>query len=514
MRIKLNYEESNTIWYQSFSRDLRYWMNTPYADEIANLCFYRSISCMFRDNETGERDRRQLLYDTMTPFFSKDSSENTINKWYTIIPSNNLFFRRAIKNLCNVYGKAPSRTFESNSIGKLMTDLFEECELDSSMKRIHELAKATNEVAVRPIFKNGALELQYLTPDKYRVTKNPNGNGEIIEMVIPFLQLLDTANNKKEYIINFERWTKDTYEILDDSYRPTKQENTNNPYKRIPYEFLKLQTSTDDGLEVFGGTMIELVKAQLTLNQLDFLSHENLIKNGFSLLLMTNCDPEQDLQIGAGAVLMLDGIKANDDALIPPSAEYVTPSILFDRIEELKHVKMKQVLRAMGLPVSIIEDSPNFASGVAMKLDRIELEEMRQEDVSKLRRYERRLVDLILTVIKRDPLAVNPKYRSLPETIDYTIDYNEIEFDTEPQAQFDLLTMQYEKGLIPIQTYVQKVSNNDLIKTEKDAIEYMNHNLKVLNDISGSVQSIESTGATTNFQTTVSNDANANTNIA
>lgn len=523
--LDFHYQDTSNvqIWESAFNYDLGYiWNNTPYKNEICQMSFQRFLSCFFRNNQRGVKDRQKLLFWYLAPNFDVSKQESTLVTWLPILPTSNQFFLRTIKNRCVLYNYPPSREFDlSDTEQTTLQSLLEECEFDVIMKRIYQLGKVTNELAVRPQFKNKRLELIFLTPDLYRNQFDEYGN--CIEMVIPY----ETADSDVRSIVNFIRY-KDTYdakgnitesiiEYLDSSFKHKTQEI--NILGKMPYVFVQLNTNTDNGLEIYGGTEVELAKAQLELNMYDFLSNENIIKNGFSILQIINHEADK-LKLGASAVIVKEGIMMGDGMEMPPDISFVSPPQLYADMQDFKATRERAYSRQMGLPNSMTGDTAGLQSGVAMKIDRIELDEARQEDVIKMKFVEKDILSHIIYVLNNDPAS---QYKGVfSEDLTYSIDYQEQTIYSEPKDEFELLNQMFDKGLLSPLQYVVKLTGNESIKTNDDAINFINENKGFKDAItSGSGESIptnnqqQGTGATipnveTNSQSTSNTDTTIN----
>jgi hypothetical protein len=459
------------------------WAGTQFNNEMNNLAYYRALTSMLRDNEVGEYQRRLLLRSYMKPEFAANQADDPINKLFSVMPSDNLYVRRALKNLCVVYTEKPQREIIGQN-ADMMTEVYNEIAIDSKLLAIHRIAKLTNEVAVTLIFNKYKPVFKYLTPDNYRLKYD--SYGDPIEMWIPY-----TVVKNNSTVINYRVWTLEEYYVLDQDlnripfeYDGKQLMSYPNQIGELPYEFIHMDTDTDEYLEKSGGGLFELVKGQLTCNKLEFLTVENLTYNGFAVWLLRNWDLKtQRIKLSPGAILVAEGL--NDQmGMIEPSAETIQPMAQFLDIEALKTIKMNKILKNLGLPSGLFADGNQAASsGVSMKLDRMELDEVRKEDVNIFRRIEDRLINKFAKILNTD---TSSKYKGKFNG-EYTteLDYIEQGVYQEPKDELEYNSSLFAQGLLSPAMYVSRMVANDYITDDEEAIKYIQTNLKYLEQIKG-----------------------------
>lgn len=459
------------------------WAKTDFNNELQNIAYYRALTSMLRDNEIGDYQRRQLLRSYMKPDFSADDTKDPINKLFSIMPTDNLYVKRALRNLCVVYNERPSRKIEGKN-ANIIEELYEQINIDSKYLKLHRIAKLTNELAVTLQFHNQKPVLRYITPDNYRLKYDDYGNE--IELWIPYTEYVD-----KSPVTYYKVWTRDEYYILDNNLNKTPFQYAGktfislpNQMGEIPYVFIKLDTDKDEYLEQSGGGLYELVKAQLNCNKLDFLVNENIVYNGFAVWLLKNWDiKNNNIKLSPGAAFIAEGISGMD-GLSEPTAETVQPSAQFLDIEELKSTKIKKTLKNLGLPSGLIEDNPGLtSSGVAMRIDRMELEEVRKEDIAVFRNIEDKIVNKFAKILNTD--YASPYKNKLGGEYITKLDYIEQSTFLEPKEEFEYNKMLFEYGMITPQVFVNRTISNDYITDDKAAIQYLKTNRQLINELKG-----------------------------
>lgn len=467
---------SRPIYSSAFDAEMyAIWGATEYRNEIPDLCLNRAISCWLRNDEIGEHDRRWLLYYTLSPMFAHDKQDDPLNQYFNIMPTENLFIHRLLRNLCIAYNEPPKRDFGDTKINDKYAELIKEAKIDNRLQSIYRISKLCNEVLVRPRIRNLKLELQILTPDMYRIKYDELDNP--IEILVPFHEY----GVRREVLLKYHHWTLNNYEVLDMNLRPIPfvwEKKTYNSlpniYKALPYVKLKL----NDNEDVYGGNNWEICKAQLFCNKLDYLIDENVTYNMSIWVAINMVSLGESFKMSPGKIVTATSAKMNSEDPIPPSLENISSNPFYDRIQDLKKQRIDNVLRQMGIPTSVLSDQPGNLSGIAMLIDRMELNEVRQEDKSSLISFERELFKMIANVVQTDRKETIGEF-------DLRIDYADDKDFYDPKDRFTMEQQKFEYGLTRPSVFVNTLSPNDMIITDEDAIKYILQNKEYLKQIRG-----------------------------
>jgi hypothetical protein len=234
-----------------------------------------------------------------------------------------------------------------------------------------------------------------------------------------------------------------------------------NPYGKIPFIITKFEEDPD----VYGGLKYELVKSQLVSNMIDLLRDENLIYSGFGVWVIKNFGlTDDEIALSPGRIYPID-TKFDDPE---PSLEHVSANPGYNEIQLAKDLVIKNIMRNMGLPNGMLQDNPGLQSGVAMLIDRKELEEARVDDIEALQIFEKEIINMILTVSNSERLT---SY----ELVDVETDFVETSAMLEPDKEFELQTSYFNAGLITPSQYIVRTTGREF-KTDEEAIEFINKN--------------------------------------
>lgn len=464
------------FYYDAFlASESQVWQNTDFAKDLMDICYNRALACWTRGRDEGEEDRRLLLRSYLKPSFGVEEQNDVLNTMFPILPSDNSYIIRTLKNLCYIYNTAPTRTYEGldEKTTYSINELLGKIKFNKAMQIGYRLAKLCNEVMMRPVRRNGKLKIEILTPDNYRVKKDMS--GAIKELWIPFVEGTDQK---------FHVWTDNVYRVAKSdgkftnfSYNNGKSiiaggsQGITNIYGQIPYAMLEL-----DDAYTYSTALFELVKAQLYANKLELLADENVTFNGFSVWVGTNLQNMKDhekLRISPRHLFDIRSAVSNDSDPIPPSLESVSPSPHFDMIHLFKIDKMKSVLKNLGLPVSMIEEQTGTTSGIGILRERQELTDAQEEDKEVLMEYEDTLINLLLSV---ENIENNGKY---PQQVSVKLNYADVKVLEEPDKQFETERLKFEYGVITPREFLGKFTDQDF-ETEEEAIQFINDNRNYL----------------------------------
>jgi hypothetical protein len=451
----------------------RVWENTPFKDKAYEKAFFHAHTVFLNDNLYTENDRRNLLFNYLLPFMSADSDEDVLKKAISILPTDNLYVKRALRAICSSYDENPTRTFDVGvEQQETVFKLIQEALVTPSMRATHETAKLASKSLNYVYFKDeNTPQIEVIQPEYYSYNDNHTElwihrqitvNGEVKDGF-----WIWTATSFKAQLVNGRDVTSFVVNTTD------SLDSAKNPYGVIPCVELNLNSS-------FGNTdntLWELVKAQLDVNRLDFSETNNVLFTAFSMFLAKNIDFGNDIKFGIGKVITLNKLENSMTAAYEaPELDIISPESQFFEINQLKDTNIKNTLRKLDLPSSMIDENINLPSGTALKIERIGLDEYRKRDEVALKIFEKQLIQLILKVYNID--YVN----TLDENMDIVIEYNKVTIPTEPTADYELSTQQFNAGLLSLANYVNKNTGAD-VTTEEDALKFIENNLTILTKI-------------------------------
>jgi hypothetical protein len=493
--------QTGTFYNDAFSgSNYAIWGGSPFKSEIPELDFFRSLTCWLQDGELGEEDRRKLLYSFMKAYFRYDINTAKLNKYYPNLPIDNLSIKRILNNLCYAYNQKPSRTFDPDN--DLLNDFLEKIKLNRTMKQAYKVAKFCNECLIRPVKKNNKFKLEIFTPEYYRIKSNNEGIWKLI--AIPFQEL-----DKWGYIQSkFHIWTNEVYQQFNFDWQPVefeyngkKQYELPNKYKVIPFAQLKFDPDPDR----YGGGMFTVARNQLNLNMIEYIKDENIIFGSVGVWLAKNLNLQDT--INPGQAIEKNSLNPDD---YDPSLEYIAPTPLWGDIAMARKESRDKMMQDLGLPMSMFSETAGVQSGIALKIDRLELDENRADDIEVLEDFEKELINLVVTVYNTDKDTTLPLIKPFK---DMTIDYVETSLMLEPKEELTYYSDMFSKGLMKPSTYLLKTTGIEL--TDEEVIVFIKENkeyLKQIGETDGSGNT--DTGVDGQLQPINDNNEEPNANIS
>ncbi len=491
------------------------WANlkvTALNDTIPDMCYNKLLSIFIRDGRDAVEGRQKALFSYLKASgFSCDKATDGINRHYASLPSDNLYIKRVMKNLCSNYINPPDREFldikTKNPINnaKLIESLktaLDDARFDYLLNKIHQRGKYAGKCLAMPRIRRNKLSIQLLLPDAYNTVKDEY--GEILEIYIPFYEVINKpGTDETETVQRFHYWNKEKYQVLDEYgdavrftmpisiFDTTLNDFTNKVYPEmlefmhgygtIPAVELNFDVNDGDGTEG-NEDLYELMKAQLACNMLDYLAAENVIFSAISFWVFVNFNiGKENLPLSPGTALIQNNVVAQEGAPMPPEADSISQTTYYDSIHDLKDKVMLQTMKNLGLPSSLLVENPGLASGEALKVDYRELELIRREDVTLLKPFEKELLDKLLIVANISDAS--PYKGQFNTKIDYSIDYKELYSNEKTKEEVDLLEQKKGMGVISPLEYLRALKVDDNISTDEAAIEEINKNLEYFSQI-------------------------------
>jgi hypothetical protein len=448
------------------------WGGTKFANEIENLSYFRSLTCWYGSNEFDTADRRELLYRYAESHFDTEDQYSTLNELYQALPVKS-GGKRILRNLCGLYNLAPRRTFGTRKLqDETARTLYGRIGIDNAMKLAHRYARLTNNALIMPKKVGQDVIIDVIPPDLYRVVLNPEDFRQVDELWIPI--------RRRNGETNFNVWTADTYTVADADGKTISSES--NPYKRIPGVFLQLET---DVVNYYGGGLIELTEAEIDNNFLKFCIDNNIVYSGFNVWLATNFNLSK-VTLSPNKIIAVNKVVLGEGQDVPPTLENISPTENYLALEEVQDKRYQRALREMGLPATLYSPDAKTDSGYSIFMQRQELMEIRKEDESTMRAAEREVYKL-LALMQQTDFGVT----TMPNVEEFQIDYQEQGIMLEPKEDFELKKAKFEYGILSPMTFVKELAGIDNMATDDEAIQYIQANRTLIQDITTTGQAPE-----------------------
>lgn len=428
------------------------WKSSPIKfdnEDIYELSYYRALGCFYKEDTQSLIDRRELLYSYLKADFNPNNTESAINRYRTRLPISSLI-NRVLKNTCSLYNSEPNRIFtENENLNNTINSYYSDYSIDSKFQDIHRQARLYGTLAVRPLWVNGELKIQVLTPDRFRVVTNENDFTKVEELLYP----IGTENIGK---VKFVSWTDKELKI----YRDGKVESTEpNIYGKIPFAFIRFGYSNS----FFTNGMFDNIEQQIYINKVRFLQQLGVTFQMNPILLAINMSRKnQPVVVTPDKVLTYDEVTED---VVMPHLDPVELNPQYSMAEEYISFLERRLLRNNGIPLSDI-DGTDVVSGISRAIQRQELIEQRQSDMIIMRKFELDFANLLALITEKDP-----EFPIIFGELQFSIDYDEerlfLEPDVERLNDFDRM----KSGLIDPLNYITKWGDFDANVNEEKIIK-------------------------------------------
>ena len=357
--------------------------------------------------------------------------------------------RKVINNLAMVYREEPKREIDGiDRDREIFTELAGSMNLNAKMKLANRLAKLLKTVLLRPVWRNGRLDLDLLTGDILDVWTGDSPEDLTLVMITHY------PESGKADEITYSLWTSDSIHRM--SYRLQVTETESNPYGVLPFVPVWDRIPTDSFWVEGGDDLVsiqDLVNQQLT--ELFYVCQFQ----GFGVGYIKSDSPEEIGAVHSGPGKMVT---------LSPNGEVgfaKTNAPIGETIEALQFL-ISQAAISNGLPAQALSEAPQVESGVARLVSNRELDEMRGDDIALFRGYEQRLFDLSRVIWNHH----NPG-RRISDKARLTIDFADAKPELSPRDQAETWNRLVELGVIsPVDVAMER--NPDLT-TRDDALAHL-----------------------------------------
>ena len=359
--------------------------------------------------------------------------------------------RKVTDRLAMTYCEPASRAIEGSQQNQdIFAEISQQCALDVKLKQASRLAKLCKTILVRPVWRNGAMDLDLLTGNILDVETGDSPEELKAVLVTHFGQ----TNRVEE--IEYSLWTALSVARLD--YRGRTLDRQAHPYRVLPFLPCWDSPPTDSFWLPGGDDLVTLQEA--INNQLTGLLY-TCDMQGFGVGWVKSSGARQNLarslEVGPGSMVQLDSTG---------DLGYAATNAPISEILGVIDSLIKWAAVSNGLPASSLSTDPTEESGVSKLVSNSELQEKRRDDIALWRSYEHRLFDLIRIVWN-----VHNPGRKIGDKATLKIDFA----DSKPVVSAKERTENWEKllGLGVITQVDIALERNPDLKTRENALAYL-----------------------------------------
>jgi len=350
---------------------------------------------------------------------------------------------------------------DNESILKTWQTVLEQAHLHATLLLVDRMVELMGKVGVcvRWHEKGKYVLLDVLTPDRTIIEQDPQDHTKAITVRYLISEKSNTPQDGE--VCTWAEWTADTYRevVIDSNFNVKKTlKEEANPYGRIPVSWFTNALELDEFWHDSGYPIIDTNEAvNIRLSNLMLAMDYQTV----SLLVTTGLPESQSVPVGVTQRLNIPpGITGEASGF---GAEYITPSPLLRDVWDLINQLILNVAKLYGLSAqSYNRDSSSFASGYQLKLSKQDI-----VNRNKMKKTMYREPIKYLCQLMADCYSINSKLFTFG-TLDFTIDFADVQFETNPIEQAQLNAIELGNG---ITSEVQILMDRNPDLTEEDAIE-------------------------------------------
>ncbi|WP_027368950.1 hypothetical protein [Desulfocurvibacter africanus] len=359
--------------------------------------------------------------------------------------------KKVINNLALVYLEPPKREVLNGSEQDkaIFSEMAESCGLSLKLKIAARQVKLLKTVMLRPVWRQGRMELDLLQPHVLDVE-----TGDTPEELKAVIVTHFPESGRDEDTV-FKRWTAESVTTLDARGHTIGQEP--NPYGVLPFVPLWDGIPAGDFWLEGGDDLIALQEAINTkLTDLLFI----IEKQGFGVGYLKGGEGSElnpVYQVGPGSLVSLP--ENGELGFAAPNAP------ILDILKSIDFL-IKQAAITNGLPASSLSTEAREESGISRLIENRELQEKRSDDIELFRTYEKRLFEVMRVVWNAHNAG-----RQLSEKAQLSVDF----YDLKPKASQGEQIAAWESLLsmgIKDEADIVQEMNPD-IKTREEAEAYL-----------------------------------------
>jgi len=356
--------------------------------------------------------------------------------------------RKVINNIARVYIYPVTRQIVKGSTTD--TELFQAIALTSSLGRKLKLAsrycKLLKTLLLRPIWRDGHMDLDLITGDKTDVTY-----GDVPEQLLSVKITIYPDSGKLEDL-TYSLWTAQEFQTLD--YRNKVIASQPNPYGVLPFVPIWDGVPVRD-FWIDGGD--DLITAQDAVNErLTDLCYV-LRLQGYGQPYTIGVPQSTDFYLGPGAVTQLpQGCSMGFASTNAPISAI---------IEAIKFL-IGQTAVSYGLSAHILIDEPERSSGISKIISSQELDEARQDEVELFMDYEHNLFNMFKVLWNHH----NPG-KQFSKNAELKVSFEDPKPEVDPLVQANAWTALMGMGVISPVDIV--MARNPDITSRQDALAYL-----------------------------------------
>ena len=378
---------------------------------------------------------------------------NSILPYLTTYP----LVRRIVDDISISFSKGVNIGVESDKLNDLLSAILSKAEMNRTLNKVDHLSNLLFKVGVIPVFRDGTIELDIITPDNCFVEQREDDPTKITKLYVQ-TGIMENSPGKVETVRYYtvyddtDTWTSEIDSEDGSVIRRTEPEPHN--LGSIPVAWFE----TDKSVNTF---WIDRTNSLVRANEVIDIEMTNfryvLAHQAFSILVTKGLDEDKNFTLAPNAYINLPYDPTHDKT---PDASYLTPDAKLDSYWTIINDMIVDTAQSVGLSVeSYKRDSTSFNSGYQLKLSRQSV-----IDRAKVNQMGyKTAIDKLLRLITK---MYNTYQGNLfAPDIPFLIDFDELVSDSDPKDELEIAEKQLALGLTSRVEILMK-SNKDLTREQ------------------------------------------------
>ena len=370
------------------------------------MIFYSNANQVVKDSlsklKAFNRDSRYNEQDMCIDYYQYNNTQRYIEEYFSgtlqqEIPLYTVnMTKRLIDRTSLVYKNAPGRVTGDEIYTEFTRDK------NFTFKRIERIHNLLGTMAMQVMYVED--KFIYIPRLEFEPIFNPDDPMTPVGIVYPLQNTTDSSyqNSAEEFVY----WDKDQHFAFNanGNIKSINKDNIN-PYGILPFAFIQPNHQVDEFINTGSGKDIAKANCQIDI-AMTMLQH-HIRKAGGQFVIQGNVETNS-IQLGLNKVVVVDDGQMSN----------LNPNVDINSIIEGIKFQLQQV--AINHHLSFDFGNNGSKSGVALKIENIELLEAREDDVEKFKRFEKDVYKIEQAVSEIDT------GKNLSE--DFNIDFAEIDF--------------------------------------------------------------------------------------
>lgn len=477
-------------------------------DHIAEMCGYRMLTSFYDDGFPEIHNRRELLYHRLASFYQTDD-EAILPRVRGILPVDSVL-PKIVDTLATAYADPPTRRWVTGGAeapeSSILRGIFERDGIDGRLQAALRRAKLLSGCIVGAyVGARGRWQVQIVPLDLCRFETHEQFPDQLTSITFPLVREHDEhgkpikSDGDSQGVRVYQVWTDteiryengdgeedffwepdeddDGNPIIGDDGVPARRAvvRRSNPYGRIPYTILRLVEP--DSMATFGGGLAWAADTMCAINGIetnaDLSAHFEA--HGHWVAVNLGLTEGKRPRFGIGGMTAIDNVDGAQERAAP-SLQNVAQNGSYGQLAEYRTERIKDLMRAAGVPESEIQRGGNAPSGVARYIERKPLLEQRRSDIRNLTFFEREFSDLLIRVYNADIAERSGgKVAPIPERLPLEVTFADEDLILEPKDLADLTNARADAGLISPSRYVRDMTGQT-VASDEAAVELIRRN--------------------------------------